>query len=157
MPNRAQRRTVRDARGRRVPAVSVHALAHGDTENDGRRRAIVQRIRQRTKESAWRIAGGNAFWIVIAAVTWSRVEDRIIGRDAFRGIPRVAAIVGLLCLLVGMCWWWASRTAGLRRSRLAVQAGFCGSCGYDLEGLKLQDNGHIICPECGSAWRRRSD
>lgn len=36
----------------------------------------------------------------------------------------------------------------------------CGSCGYELKGINTQDDGCLVCPECGAAWRadkRRSD
>jgi hypothetical protein len=34
-----------------------------------------------------------------------------------------------------------------------VAGGFCGSCGYPLEGLVPESDGCLVCPECSAAWR----
>jgi len=34
-----------------------------------------------------------------------------------------------------------------------ARAGYCGSCGYGLDGAQVADDGCILCPECGAAWR----
>ncbi len=36
--------------------------------------------------------------------------------------------------------------------RAYVRAGFCGACGFPLEGQPREDDGCVICPECGAAW-----
>jgi hypothetical protein len=154
-PRRSRGNRVRDARGWRVPSVSLRSLARADGDGDDRRRDLIARIRRRTRETAWRIAGANALWIMVVAMLWSRLEENLIGRNKFQGLPRGAAALGLLALIVAACWWSASRAIASRRARLAVEAGFCGSCGYHLAGLHPQrDDGLIVCPECGSAWRR---
>lgn len=38
---------------------------------------------------------------------------------------------------------------------VCVREGICGSCAYELKGLEPDPaDGCIVCPECGSAWRR---
>jgi hypothetical protein len=150
---RAQRGTVHDARGRRVPIVSFRDLAGADAT--GRRQALLQRIKKQTKDAAWRLAAANGVWIIVVALAWSKMEDGVIGRHAFQGLPRAAAILGVLALLLAVFWSIAVRAGRLRRARLAVKSGFCGSCGYDLTGLHPSEDGNVVCPECGSAWRLR--
>jgi len=41
----------------------------------------------------------------------------------------------------------------VRRSMLA--AGRCPSCGYGLDGLEVEPDGCVVCPECGGAWDRQ--
>ncbi|HVZ95012.1 MAG TPA: hypothetical protein VG797_10940 [Phycisphaerales bacterium] len=40
-------------------------------------------------------------------------------------------------------------------ARTALSEGWCGSCGYCLEGLGAQQDGCLVCPECGAAWLGR--
>lgn len=34
-----------------------------------------------------------------------------------------------------------------------LKAGLCASCGYVLQGISPEQDGCIVCPECGAAWR----
>lgn len=58
------------------------------------------------------------------------------------------------------------RLDGSRRShkeevlRTMLLSRMCGSCGYPLDGLSVEEDGCRVCPECGAAWRadlRRKD
>ena len=44
--------------------------------------------------------------------------------------------------VVGLTW----------RNRGLVVIGRCPSCGYDLAKLTREDDGCVVCSECGSAW-----
>ena len=145
---------VRDARRRRVPAVTLRALAADDDQRDQRRRKVVKLIRARTRQAMWQALSANAVTFIVAAYLIGKWEDRLIGRHAFQGPWRAVAILGILTLIGTIAWWSVSRATGWRRARLAVEAGFCGSCGYDLSGLHPQEDGLQVCPECGSAWRQ---
>lgn len=67
--------------------------------------------------------------------------------------------LGLLTMLVGVpaAFSYFSRETGERRYRRQLGAsyvaeGVCGSCGYSLRGLVREDDGCVVCPECGGAW-----
>lgn len=141
---------VRDARRQRVPAVSLRALS---ADNDPRRRRAVKRIRARTRQATWQALSAHAVTFIVAAYLIGKWEDRLIGRHAFQGPWRAVAILGIFVLIGAIAWWAVSRATWWRRSRLAVESGFCGSCGYDLCGHHPQDDGLHVCPECGGAWR----
>lgn len=32
--------------------------------------------------------------------------------------------------------------------------GICAACGYRLDDLPVEDDGCVVCPECGAAWKR---
>jgi hypothetical protein len=34
-----------------------------------------------------------------------------------------------------------------------ISRGHCGACRYDLDGSMFEDDGCVVCPECGAAWR----
>ena len=146
---------VRDARKQRVPAATLSALAASDQPRDSRRQRLVKLVRLKTRETMWKVLSTNALTILVTFYFLGKLEDRLVGRNVLQGLPRTAAILGVLALVGGVAWLTASRAMCARRARLAVEAGFCGSCGYDLAALHPQESdGLIICPECGSAWRR---
>jgi hypothetical protein len=150
---RKQHGTVRDARGRSVPAVSVRQLARadGDAASD-RRRAVALRCSTQVKNAAWRLAAAHAVWIIIAALLWSKFEEDLIGRNAFQGLPRGFAVIAVFAFFITFYVWMANRSSRRLRARIAVRGGFCGSCGYDLMGLQPNDYGNLVCPECGGEW-----
>jgi hypothetical protein len=148
---------VRDAGGRRVRAVSAHDLARGDDQDlDSRRKSAVAAIRKLHRDIAWSIAGANFVWICMFVLVWNRVEDRLIGRNAFQGWPRMATIVAALAIFAAVCMWLARARAARGRAGAAVAENLCGSCGYDLKGLPTTPDSdrHVACPECGSTWRK---
>jgi hypothetical protein len=50
--------------------------------------------------------------------------------------------------------WHEIRHKSAGRIVLAlVRVGVCASCGYSLEGLRVEDDGCAVCPECGAAWK----
>ena len=68
--------------------------------------------------------------------------------------------LGLLGTMVGVpaAFSYFSRETGERKYRREMGAsyvaeGVCGSCAYPLEGLVHEDDGCVVCPECGAAWR----
>jgi hypothetical protein len=34
-----------------------------------------------------------------------------------------------------------------------LERGICGACRYDLDGALIEEDGCVLCPECGAAWR----
>lgn len=34
-----------------------------------------------------------------------------------------------------------------------IDRGHCGACRYDLDGSMFEEDGCVMCPECGAAWR----
>lgn len=38
-------------------------------------------------------------------------------------------------------------------ARAMLRAQRCPSCGYTLSGVPKQEDGCVVCPECGGAWR----
>lgn len=147
---------VRDARGRCVLAVSVKDIARTDgVERDQRRRDVLAIMRKLDREAAWAIGGSNfmSIWIIVFLST--RLESRIIGRQTFQGWPRLATIVFLIAGFAAICIWLARGRAARRRADAAVEANFCGSCGYDLQGFAPAPNTvrQVTCPECGSTWK----
>ncbi len=49
--------------------------------------------------------------------------------------------------------WYVRRGALAQIARTAVAEGVCGSCAFSLEGTIADQDGRVVCPECGAAWR----
>ncbi len=48
--------------------------------------------------------------------------------------------------------WW--RFVMPRHTQQIIDAGYCPLCAFSLEGLAADDDGCVVCPECGAAWKR---
>lgn len=47
---------------------------------------------------------------------------------------------------------WLRRVQETLRTIL-LREGRCVSCLHSLEGLSVESDGCVVCPECGAAWR----
>jgi len=65
----------------------------------------------------------------------------------------LGVVVGLPLFLIGATLTWSERRRVSQRAATAVELGFCGGCGYDLRSLVAMEDGCVVCPECGAAWR----
>lgn len=87
----------------------------------------------------WNAAGFGVFSASQGSARSSMVSE---GRGV--AVPHAALAVALAAPPA----WWAMRYRRRRRARLAVAAGRCAACGYDLTG-----NQSGRCPECGTPAR----
>jgi len=61
------------------------------------------------------------------------------------------------CVGVGMILWY-SLLNRIRRERfpkiaeIYLSEGKCAACAYKLDGLKSEQDGCVVCPECNAAW-----
>jgi hypothetical protein len=63
----------------------------------------------------------------------------------------IASAVGFTRRLVG---GRAAQRAAKRIIPLVLKEGLCPSCTYNLHDLPTQPDGCVMCPECGTAWKR---
>jgi hypothetical protein len=146
-------------------------------DDEGRRVPLVPH------EVRLRLSGGRAQRLQAAAHLASQPVTR---REVFRGIGYgllalpIMLAAGLapafLAFQVKPPWWGmalaviplgllpaavtvglARRVAGHRIARVYLGAGYCASCGYDLESTEVEStglggNGRRRCPECGACW-----
>lgn len=136
-----------------MPIATAEMLAGGD-DADGRRGELSAHLRKRTTNAVWQLLSANAIAIIVGAFVLARVEERVFGRNAIQGLPRFGIIIVVFAVIFGIARVVATRAQKYARARLAVAAGFCGSCGYDLSHLESAGDECTVCPECGSAWRR---
>lgn len=91
---------------------------------------------------------GLMIGLVVALIGWS---TPLLGAGrTFAGVAMVGFAVGVYVIAV------PRRRRG-DRERLAsaiVRFGVCPHCVYSLDGASVREDGCVLCPECGSAWRR---
>lgn len=77
---------------------------------------------------------------------------RVYARGTPMWIAPVCGIVVVQGIAIGL-------TRGSRRwtePRIVsevLKEGLCPSCGYNLHGIPVAEDGCVVCPECGSAWK----
>jgi hypothetical protein len=54
------------------------------------------------------------------------------------------------------CLFWSRRLAPNHIATIYLRAGYCPSCGYDLDALVPAPDDLRTCPECGGAWKLAS-
>ncbi len=54
---------------------------------------------------------------------------------------------------LGTSIWYGSRMTARIRIEALLDEAICPSCRYPIAGIPTAEDGCIICPECGAAWR----
>lgn len=129
---------------------SLRAVAQGP---DPSRAAMARYLRQAvTAESqrwtAGRMAGGVAAAALIVALLVFLMYFRVL-----RGSQPLIAFIALAILVHLVFRSLAARKISGELATTAVASGLCGQCGYTLADLDAQNDGCVVCPECGAAWR----
>ncbi len=148
--------TVVDDRGKRVPLMRNDLRSRRAMDTKQRTRldhaAREQLEVALTRTELMRMAG---FLVLVLSVPLmvSVVPPRL--RSITR-LPWWAAFTICFCVAIAMIlalFRLAHRVAPGRIMRTYIRAGFCASCGYDLEGAVIEEDGCRRCSECGAAWR----
>jgi len=65
--------------------------------------------------------------------------------------------IALWLAMLGLAVWTMRRSIHFKdRTELArsfLRFSRCPSCAYRIAGLEAEDDGCVVCPECGAAWR----
>lgn len=150
------RTSIKDDRGRRVPLVAS-AMLEPPAEDESRRARLSRAghappVRPSLRE----ILRGLGYGLVaIPVLLLAALAPAYL---AFRTpLPwwaqiAIASLIGVLPALVTA--QIARRIAAKSIAEVYARAGFCASCGYDLEAIPEVDR-ERRCPECGSYWRTR--
>ncbi len=63
------------------------------------------------------------------------------------------ASLGVAVMLFALGWWIANSELYERAARSMRHGMRCPQCWYDLSSLTPEEDGCVVCPECGAAWR----
>lgn len=146
---------VLDDRSARRPLVPLHA-ARGRGMDPHKAKAVRLAAWRGIPKPAWIHLGCmvvlEGFVVYLAA--WG-IHRNSVSKFAgpydwiYPAIMIPLAVLVVASVWVGMRWKHAASLA-----TEYIRAGICGSCGYALSGLTPGDDGCVVCPECGGAWRR---
>ncbi len=150
-------RPVHDDRGQPTDLLLTRQAGRCDwpLAGDDRVRRLIDRLIAATRpanQNAWFIGlvviGPLALFGTSAVV--SGLSPGLAG-----SIPR-GLIGGLVIAPIALLAGWRVHRAVRARAgqfiRLTLQEGLCAACGYNLVGLAPEQDGRVVCPECGSAW-----
>jgi hypothetical protein len=146
---------ITDDRGRRVPLLphETNARLRRDPERGRRLNEAPDGPREPYTR---REIGGFILSGVIGVPLFFGV---VIGPSFWLMSPRfgllgpVLACLPMVFILGAAPVLIARLVVGRRVAREYVRAGYCGSCGYDIQAAPIAADGCRVCPECGAAWR----
>jgi hypothetical protein len=159
-PSPKRRGRITDARGRRVTQldpVSMHYLRQRDVIDADTLRALAAEI-----GIGWPRFVRVLFFVVVADLAVCLVVTGLdFVEEVIRGGSGLGAFVLERVLPLTPLWafpmfiWFVSSRVRFSRVRAAMLRHCrCPHCGYDLEGLPVEEtDGGTVCPECGCAWR----
>lgn len=64
--------------------------------------------------------------------------------------------LGLVVLVSVVIVRWRGESIGEPLMRARAERGRCRGCAFELEGLPAEEDGCVVCPECGAAWRKEA-
>lgn len=145
--------TGRDDRGREVPTVGTAALLRaGPPDEQQPRRELVQwlkRVGASQRRFTWRTLSRE---VVLMSVGVGSLLPLVLAVQIFR-LPVAAAVLAWIVLLFVVRQRQQMARVRPQLAASFVAEGICGSCAYPLAGLSAVDDGCVVCPECGAAWR----
>jgi len=94
------------------------------------------------------------------------VGQKLLGlTGVLASIAGGAVFIGVIVLfsMIALRWENAGRTVRTKRGsrtlddnlaicELRIEHGVCPACKFSISGLDADDDGFVICPECGAAW-----
>ncbi len=112
---------------------------------DSQSRTSFREIPQQTARMHRATRFGCMMWFALAGIAIMLVGSAAADVRFLSVVfyPVLAAAMFLL----GRRVWRIDAMAHLPRQ------GWCAACVYRIEGLPLQEDGCIVCPECGAAWQ----
>jgi hypothetical protein len=114
---------------------------------------IIKREQGETavRETVIALGGGVVGWVfwqmLISPITKPLVGDLL---DLL--------FIMIFSIVVAMVFWyvflgWIRRGRFVRIAEIYLSQGHCASCGYKLDGLDIEPDGCVVCPECNAAWQ----
>jgi hypothetical protein len=92
---------------------------------------------------------------VVAAPIWIAAAVVAMAVLTPRDAMEAAVVASLAALGIAYGWHRLTRRPWTRQHLMDEIAAvrMCVCCGYDLEGLPSANDGRVVGPECGAAWR----
>ncbi len=150
------RRTLRDDRQQktRVRVTSMTHLLRFGKEQRAVIKAVDELVTARESARPFQFLSVSLVLLCLSAmmgsITLGRMQDGVTTPlwIAANGLTAV----GLAGLALAMPFTTFRRLRKLEAQRRSLPR-LCPQCLYELHGLPAEDDGCVVCPECGAAWR----
>lgn len=149
--------TIEDDRGRRVPLAKRGAIGEG--LSDFKRRELRARIPVDRMKIAMVVVVLIASGLT-ARVGWLAMTGKPVFAPNWWRLPlnQLWVVFWTLGMFVNTFRAGGGRGGavdyGARVVGQCLKWGVCPSCGYPLRGATAEEDGRIVCSECGAAWKR---
>ena len=148
-------RTVRDDRNKSFRVRRSWERSIRQLLSNEERRALF-RWQKRNRGVMWRSIRGMFVVVMIIILGCSVAWFWLLHMPSVPAIGRhCVLVIGMLACVLLLTVVRRKITPWLARGVLAI--GRCANCGYVLQGLKQDDDGCAVCPECGAAWRAEQE
>ncbi len=146
----------------RFGSMTKRQLLETDEQNREELMRLHKRLKIAIRHESRRITPDNllvgvsyfTMWIIVYWVVVSGLSGAgLFGSGRFFMIFPPIVFWGGIIMSGYLLRRYAVRRARKKVAATMVAEGICGTCGYSLRGLGVQDDGCIVCTECGSAWR----
>lgn len=88
--------------------------------------------------------------LVLTLIGWASIRMGFANAYTVSGV----ALLGLGVTVLAIAVPRRRRSDRRRLASAIVRFGICPHCVYSLDGASVREDGCVLCPECGSAWRR---
>lgn len=137
---------VRDDRDRLTALVRPEDLREGLT--DFRRRELRLIVPRHPVVFVMKVLAGLLV-IQIVSVAWGLAVHGGVAAPRWTNIVGHFGVASVLFFGIACLHWWRKRRRAVGR---CLRWGVCASCGYSLRDAIEQDDGCVVCSECGAAW-----
>lgn len=154
---RAMKLAATDHRGRAVALRMGEPMAFWPgSEMDRHARATMRTAVQRTfnkPQTAAVMIAISAALLVLLGVLPMLMRTLEGNPAAGMGVLVLAPFTGFALLTAWRLWCGEpTLTDSETYIHMMLRAGLCPGCSYGLAGLAREDDGCVVCPECGGAW-----
>ncbi len=153
---RLNRQTLRDDRQQKthVRVVSVGNRLRFDKDQRAVIKAVDKLVTAREAARPFHFISVSLVLLCMAAlmgvITVGMFMDRLV--SPVWSIVLAFTTTGLAALALAMPFATLRRLRELEAQRRSLPK-LCPQCLYELHGLPAEDDGCVVCPECGAAWR----
>lgn len=100
------------------------------------------------------IRAGVLFAIWISLLVGAVLAARLLSLPGWvSGVFIGSAPLGVPFIFAYAGHWYLSTVRHRQTINALIRSGLCASCAYRIDNLTPRQDGCVVCPECGAAWR----
>lgn len=145
------RSTIKDDRGQEHPVINLRELKKSSDDPTSARRDLANYLKDAIHAESRR--GGTMGWVVPLIFIFLGVACALVLARFGGGVVRTPFIPFIIIAIV-IIPKLTKRRIGNQLASTIVAEGICGSCAYSLRSMAVEQDGCVVCAECGAAWKK---